>query len=593
MHGPDDEILYVGKAVNLYNRVHQYFQNPETKSATIQKMIGLIRRFEYIVVDSELEALILENNLIKENRPKYNTLLKDDKTYPFIKVTTNEAFPRVYMTRSFKKDGARYFGPYTSVTAVKDCIDLLHKLFKIRTCSRNLPRDAGKERPCLYCHLGQCMAPCTGKITTAEYQVNFLKALDFLNGKYGPVKTYLAEKMNECAASMAFEDAAGYRDLLQAVDELKDRQKVTSTSDVNDRDIIGIARSQHDAVAQVFFMRGGVLIGRENFHIDCAPEIDDSELVSSFVNRFYTGTPYIPREIWLQSEIKDCGLIEKWLMTTSGHKCRIIVPKNGEKKKMVRMAIDNASIVLKQDSERLKREELLTITANTALKDLLALPILHRIESYDISNTNGFEPVGSMVVFQDGKPLKSNYRKFRIRNVSGPNDVACMTEMLERRFQHDDRESSNFGRYPDLILMDGGKQQVSACEEVVHSKGLFIPVAGMVKDDHHRSRGLIYRGAEIEIDPHSEAFKLLTRIQDETHRFAIEFHKSLRSKKQVHSILDDIPGIGPKRRLNLLRAFPSLEKIQTASMEQLKQISGMDSKSAAEVFSFFHKEDLN
>jgi len=589
MHGPDDEIIYVGKAVNLFNRVHQYFQNPESKSVKIQRMISLIRRFEYIVVGSELEALVLENNLIKENRPKYNTLLKDDKTYPFIKVSLNEAYPRIFMTRHFIKDKGKYFGPYTSVNSVHECIDLLHKLFMIRTCSRNLPKDCGKERPCLYHHIGQCLAPCTGNVSTEEYEINLHGALEFLNGKYQPVRKKLETLMLNCSENMEFEKAAEYRDLIRAVDALSVQQNVTSRTDQDDRDIIGIARNRREAVAQVFFIREGVMVGRENFHLDADPDESIPELVSSFVNRFYTGTPYIPKEIHLQASIAEQKLTEEWLAEASGHRCRIYTPKNGSKEKLVQMAVDNAEIVLRQDSERIHSEEARTKGASEEIRELLQMDCLHRIESYDISNTSGFEPVGSMVVFYDGKPLKSDYRKFRLKTVDGPDDYASMKEVLLRRFSHG--REGNFGAFPDLILMDGGKGQVGIALSVMNELGVSVPVAGMVKDDHHRTRGLIFNGRELPVDIHSEGFKLITRIQDETHRFAIEYHKSLRSEKQVHSVLDDIPNIGEKRRRSLMRHFKTIDAVRSASVDDLCSAESMDERSANSVYSFFHTKE--
>jgi len=589
MHGPDDEIIYIGKAVNLFNRVHQYFQNPEQKSVKIQKMITLIRRFEYIVVGSELEALVLENNLIKENRPKYNTLLKDDKTYPFIKVTLNEEYPRIFMTRHFVKDKGKYFGPYTTVNSVHECIDLLHKLFMIRTCTKNLPRDCGKERPCLYHHIGQCMAPCTGEVTKEEYAENLRGALEFLNGKYQPVRKKMETLMYACSEQMEFEKAAEYRDLVNAIDDLSVKQNVTSRTDKDDRDIIGIARNRIECAAQVFFIRDGVMVGRDNFHMETYPEETVEMLVHSFINRFYTGTPYIPKEIWIQSGIDDLKLTEDWLSQASGHRVHICIPKAGDKEKLVRMAMENAEIVLRQDSERLRTEEIRTKGASEEIRQLLSMKVLHRIESYDISNTSGFEPVGSMVVFSDGKPLKSDYRKFRLQTVEGPDDYASMREVLRRRFSHD--RNGNFGAYPDLILMDGGLGQIHIALSVLNELDLSIPVAGMVKDDHHRTRGLIFEEKEVAVDIHSESFKLITRIQDETHRFAIEYHKSLRSEKQVHSILDDIPNIGEKRRKSLMRHFKSVEGVRNASIDELSQTESMDIRSAESVYFYFHGSD--
>lgn len=587
MHGPSDEIIYVGKAVNLFNRVHQYFQDPSGKSPKIRRMISLIRRFEYIVVDSELEALVLENNLIKENRPKYNTLLKDDKTYPYIKVSVNEAYPRIYQTRKFRKDKCRYFGPYTSGLAVRDCIELLHKLFKIRTCSRRLPEDCGKERPCLYYHLNQCTAPCTGNVSEKEYNESIKKALSFLSGKYEEVTEYLSEEMKRCSENLEFEKAAEYRDLLKAVDALSVKQKVTA-NDLDDRDIIGIAKSDKDAVAMVFFLRQGKMIGREHYHIETDGNDEIPDIISAFINRYYTGTPYIPKEIWVQSGFPENKLCEEWLSEVSGHKCTVLIPKKGTKVDLVEMAVSNADIILRQDYEKIRKEELRTKGALNQIKELLSLPELRRVESFDISNTNGFNSVGSMVVFYDGLPKRNDYRKFRIKSVEGPNDYASMREVLERRFSHDEKEK--FGAYPELILMDGGKGQVSTAESVINDMGLHINVAGMVKDDHHRTRGLYFRGVEIPIDTDSEGFHLITRIQDETHRFAIEYHKSLRTKEQVHSVLDDIEFIGPKRRRSLMKYFTDLQTIKNAGVSELSEIEGMDMRAAQSVYDFFHKK---
>ena len=598
MHGPHDEVIYVGKAVNLKNRVRQYFQSSRGKTAKILKMVSLIRRFEYIVVDSELEALVLENNLIKEYRPKYNTLLKDDKTYPYIKVSVEESFPRIYMTRKVKKDRARYFGPYTSSLSVKETIDLLHKLFQIRTCSRVLPRDIGKERPCLYYHLHQCGAPCAGLVSQFDYRLNIEKALEFLQGKYDGVKRQLTEKMQEASEQMEFERAIEYRDLLRAIGEIATRQKVTSV-DTDDRDIIGLTAKGEEAVTQVFFIRDGRLIGRESFHLDVDEKDAPSEVLQSFIRQFYTGTPYIPKEIWIQMEIDGRELIEQWLTETRGQRVYIRLPKKGQKEKLVEMAVENARLTLEKDSERMKREHARTVGACNELRELLGLPILSRIEAYDISNTNGFESVGSMVVYQDGSPKRSDYRKFRIRTVQGPNDYASMKEVLTRRFSHGLREQTegrgepagSFVRFPDLLLMDGGRGQVHIAEEVLSALHLQIPVCGMVKDDRHRTRGLYFQDEELPIDTHSELFRLITRIQDETHRFAIEFHKSLRGKGSVHSVLDDIPGIGTVRRRALMKAFGSIEALRAATAEELSALPEMDVRAAQNVYGFFHKED--
>ena len=583
MHGVHDEIIYIGKAVNLYNRVHQYFQSPEGKSPKIRRMISNIRRFEYIVVDSELEALVLENNLIKENRPKYNTLLKDDKTYPYIKVTTGEAYPRIFMTRKFIKDGSRYFGPYTSSLSVKECLEMLHKLYRVRTCSRKLPEECGKERPCLYYHLGQCMGPCTGNVSREEYSEGIRDALEFLSGKYEKIKKILTDKMQAASEEMEFEKAIEYRELLKAVDDLSVRQKVTAY-DNDDRDIIGLSQDGRNCIVCVFFIRGGVMTGRESVRIDMTGEETSEELVSEFIKRFYTGTPYLPKEIWIQCDIPERELLSRWLNVN------IRIPKIGQKEKLVEMAVENAVTILRKDGENLKKEQLRTIGANNEIRDLLGLGRLERIESYDISNISGFENVGSMIVFVNGAPKNSDYRKFRIRTVEGPNDYASMREMLTRRFAKDENDT-RFGAYPDLILMDGGKGQVGIAEKVIGELGICIPAAGMVKDDKHRTRGIWYKGKELPIDPKSEGFHLITRIQDETHRFAIEYHRSLRSKEQVHSILDDIPGVGPTRRRALLKYFRNIDLLKQADVEELLKAGSIDRRTAENIFAFFHNNN--
>ncbi len=596
MHGPKDEIIYVGKAVNLKNRVRQYFQSSKGKTEKIKKMISLISRFEYIVVDSEMEALVLENNLIKENSPKYNTHLKDDKTYPYIKVTVGEDFPRIFLTRKVKRDKCRYFGPYTSAGAVRSTIDLLHRLFKIRTCSRRLPQDIGKERPCLYYHIGQCLGPCNGYVDKEEYTKHISRATDFLQGKYEYVRKYLTEKMELSAETMEFEKAIEYRELLKEIDELRESQKVT-VSDFEDRDIIGISTLGRDALAQVFFMRGGRMIGREYFHLDIDENDNIGEILNAFISQHYSGTPYVPKELWIQSEIPERELIEQWLSLQKGMQVKIITPKKGSKEKLVELAVKNAENQLIRDFEKIKKETEKTKNANEEIRELLGLNTLHRIESYDISNTSGFESVGSMVVFVDGSPKNMDYRKFKIRTVAGPDDYASMREVLKRRFEHglksirEGNLSNSFGAMPDLILIDGGKGQVNAALDVLKELGISIPAAGMVKDDRHRTRGIYYNGTEVPIDTHSEAFKLVTRIQDETHRFAIEYHRSLRSKEQVHSILDDIPDIGEKRRRALMRYFKDIKSIREADIEELKAVDGMNQRAAESVYRFFHDGD--
>ena len=602
MHDAKDEIIYVGKAVSLKNRVRQYFQSSRNKSAKIEQMVSRIARFEYIVTDSEMEALVLECNLIKEHQPRYNTMLKDDKAYPYIKITVGEDFPRVMLARTMKKDKNRYFGPYTSAGAVKDTIDLIHKLYKIRTCSRNLPRDTGKERPCLNYHIKQCDAPCQGYISKEEYGENIRQVLEFLNGRYDGVLKNLEEKMKAASDAMDFEKAIEYRDLLSSVKKVAQKQKITS-SNMEDRDIIAMARDDMDAVVQVFFVREGKLIGRDHFRMSVATAETKGQILSSFVKQFYAGTPFLPKELWVQYELEDMELIGQWLSARKGQKVRITVPKKGDKERLVELAEKNAALVLIQDNERNKREEMRTIGAMNQVAQWLGLENVRRMEAFDISNISGYESVGSMVVFENGRPKRSDYRKFRIKTVIGPNDYASMKEVLTRRFTHGmeeqkqlknqgvEKEFGSFTRFPDLLMMDGGKGQVNIALEVMEQLGLSIPVCGMVKDDNHRTRGLYYQNEEISIDRHSEGFRLITRIQDEAHRFAIEYHRSLRSKSQVRSILDEIPGIGDTRRKSLMRSFQSLDAVREASVEELCQVPGMNRAAAESVYQFFRRKE--
>ena len=595
MHGEKDEIIYVGKAVSLKNRVRQYFQSSRNKGAKIEQMVTHITRFEYIVTDSELEALVLECNLIKEHRPKYNTMLKDDKTYPFIKVTVNEPYPRVLFSRTMKKDKAKYFGPYTSSTAVKDVIELVRKIYMVRSCNRNLPRDCGKDRPCLYYHMKQCTAPCQGNVSEEAYKQNIGQVLHFLNGNYKETIDQLTEKMMTASEDMRFEDAAGYRDLINSIRRIGERQKITTYGE-EDRDIIAVAMDEsedlreQDAVVQVFFMRGGRLIGRDHFFLRVARGDTKAQVLSSFLKQFYAGTPFIPAEIMMQTEIEDGEIIEDWLSARRKQRVHIRVPKKGTKEKLVELAKENAWMVLSKDRERIKREEGRTIGAVKEIEDWLGLKDIVRMEAYDISNISGFESVGSMVVYEKGKPKRSDYRKFKIKWVQGPNDYASMEEVLTRRFTHESKgEYDSFSILPDLILMDGGRGQVNIARKVLGELGIDIPVCGMVKDDNHRTRGVYFNNVEIPIDTSGEGFHLVTRIQDEAHRFAIEYHRSLRSKEQVHSVLDDIPGIGGTRRKALMRRFRSVENIRDASVEELSQTESMNVQSAEAVYQFFHR----
>ncbi|MBE5834627.1 MAG: excinuclease ABC subunit UvrC [Butyrivibrio sp.] len=603
MRDSNDTIMYVGKAVNLHNRVRSYFRKIVGRGPQIDMMVKQIARFEYIVTDSELEALVLENNLIKENSPRYNTMLKDDKTYPYIKVTVNEDFPRILFSRLMKKDKAKYFGPFTSAAAVKDTIELINKLYGLRTCNRVLPRDIGMDRPCLNYHMKRCCGPCTGDVSKEEYRERIDKALEFLGGNYGLIIDDLTAKMEKASDEMEFEQAAHYRDLLNSVKMVAQKQKMTDSA-MEDKDIVAIAADDKDAVIQVFFVRDGRLIGREHFYMTHVSDNPKAEILGNFVKQFYAGTPFIPRELMLPEEIEDSDIIEKWLTQRKGSRVYITVPKLGQKEKLMELAAQNAELVLSKDKERLKREEGRTIGAVKEIENLLGMKGLNRMEAYDISNISGFANVGSMVVYEKGKPKKSDYRKFRIKSVSGPDDYACMHEVLTRRLMHGleerhdlevreiDAQYGSFTKFPDLILMDGGRGQVNIALQVLDELGIYIPVCGMVKDDNHRTRGLYFNNVEIPIDKDSEGFKLITRIQDEAHRFAIEFHRSLRSKAQVKSSLDDIPGIGPARRKALMKHFKSIEDIRNADVETLMEVPEIPASQAKVIYDFFHQEDM-
>ncbi|WP_090297089.1 excinuclease ABC subunit UvrC [Pseudobutyrivibrio sp. ACV-2] len=595
MHGSNDEIIYVGKARSLKNRVRQYFQPSHDEGLKKKQMVANIDYFEFIVTDSELEALILECNLIKEYRPKYNTMLRDDKTYPYIEVTLTESYPRVLFSRRLKKNGSKFFGPFTSAGAVHDTIELVQKLYKIRTCSQKLPENFGKNRPCLNYHIGQCLGPCQGNVPVEEYRKNVEKVIAFLDGDYFDTLEDLKAKMLAASEELDFEKAALYRDLIESVKACAGRQKATQL-DGEDRDIIAMAKSAEDAVVQVFFIRGGKMIGREHFFINVRVDDTDEDLIQYFLKDYYTGTPFIPREVFVQYELEEAGLIEEWLSNKKNAKVYLKTPKRGAKGKLVELAAKNAQMVLDQDKEKIKKEEGRTIGAMKEIADILGIPGASRMEAYDISNISGFQSVGSMVVFEKGKPKRSDYRKFKIKTVEGPNDYASMHEVLTRRFSHGIEEleenggviEGSFTKFPDVIMMDGGKGQVHIAEQVMAELGLHIPIAGMVKDDHHRTRGLYFRDEELPIDTHSEGFKLITRLQDEAHRFAIEYHRSLRSKGQVKSFLDDIPGIGPKRRKALMKKYISAENMAKATVEDLMETEAMSREAAENVYNFFH-----
>ena len=600
MHNDKDEIIYVGKARILKNRVRQYFQSGHNHSIKIEHMVSHIAYFEYIITDSELEALVLECNLIKEHRPRYNTMLKDDKAYPYIRVTVQEDFPRILFCRRVRRDRSKYFGPYTSAAAVKESIDLIQKVYRIRNCNRSLPKDIGKERPCLYHQIHQCDAPCQGWISKEDYRKNVDRMMEFLQGHDKGILEDLEKKMNAAAEELDFEQAAEYRDLMANVRRIGERQKINNT-DGDDRDIIALSGDGKEAVVSIFFIRNGRLLGRDHFHMTGIDGNGYPEILTDFIKQFYVGTPFIPKEILTQVEIMDSQILEKWLSDKRGGKVSISVPKRGQKSQMMKLARENARNVLIKDSEKLKREEKRTIGAMKELEGLLGIPDLVRMEDFDISNTNGFQNVASMVVFEKGKPKRSDYRKFRIRSVEGPDDYACMEEALSRRFSHGQREIAEMGsdpldkkmggfhRFPDLLMMDGGKGQVNIALKVLKEMNIDIPVCGMVKDDFHRTRGLYYKNEIVEFPRNSEAFLLVTRLQDEAHRFAIEYHKNLRSKGQVHSVLDEIKGVGPARRKALLRHYQDIGKIREATVEELGGIDGITEHVAREIYAFFHK----
>lgn len=613
MHDKRDDVIYVGKAVNLKRRVSSYFRESTKKSLKIQSMVSNIKRFEYILTDSELEALILECNLIKEYRPKYNTMLMDDKTYPYVMVTLREDYPRILLARRMKKDNNKYFGPFTSAGAVRDTIDLLQKMYKIRNCNKTIidnrkpweEQENKKEvphvngRPCLYYHIGQCDGACQGYISKEKYRENVNKAIKFLEGNYRDTIKELEEKMQKASAELDFEKAMECRDLINSINHVAGNQKIT-THQFEDRDIIAYAEEGNDAVVQVFFVRNGKLIGREHFYLTTVPGDTGRDILTSFIKQYYIGTPFIPHELLVQEEVEEPELLSKLLSRNQNYTVKIVNPKKGSKEKLVELAAKNAENLLEQNKEKYRREQRKTTGAVHEIEKLTGITGIHRMESYDISNTNGYESVASMIVYEDGKPKRNNYRKFKIKSVKGPDDYASMEEVLTRRFKHglEEREKldledgdynmGSFSKFPDVILMDGGKGQVNVALKVLDNLGINIPVCGMVKDDNHRTRGLYYNNVEIPIDTHSEAFKLITRIQDETHRFAIEYHRSLRNKGQVHSILDDIPGVGPTRRKALMRHFKTLENIRTATVEELEKAPSMNENVAKDVYKFFH-----
>jgi excinuclease ABC, C subunit len=599
MHGDMDEVIYVGKAKILKNRVKQYFQKSTKKSVKIQQMVAQIRRFEYIVVDSEIEALVLESNLIKEYKPRYNTLLKDDKAYPFIRLSVEEPYPRLFASRNKKIKSSKYYGPYASMERVNEVIELLRKTMHIRNCNKVFSEDNPLARPCIYYDMGQCLGPCVLKQTKEEYRASIPKLTEFLSGKTEATLKELEEKMLEASDCLDFEKAMEFRDLIQAIQSLQNKQKITAL-DGEDRDIIGLRRDHSDCIVQIFFVRDGKIIGRDHQFLRIDEEQSDGEILVSFLQQFYNGTPFIPKEIHLPVELPDQKILEEWLSYVKGKKVYILVPKQGDKEKLVELAGKNAGILMLRYVEKYRMEEKKRKEALEELKNACGLPeIPKRIESYDISNTSGALTVGSMVVYQEGKEKTNEYRKFRIQSIVGQDDYGAMKEMLTRRFSHGLKEQEEnkagdkenhlgrFSQFPDLILMDGGKGQVGICESVLDGLGISIPVCGMIKDEHHRTRALLVGNQEYPLSERSECFKLLTRIQDEVHRFAISYHRSLRGKEQIHSLLEDIPGIGPVRRKALMRKFRDLEGVAKADFEELLSCPGMDEKSAQSVLHFF------
>lgn len=584
MHSSNDDILYVGKAVNLHNRVRQYFQagHGHNNSPKIVKMVEQIAYFEYIITSSEMEALVLECNLIKEYRPKYNTMMTDDKGYPYIKVTVEEDFPRVLYSHTMKRDKSKYFGPYTNAKAVKDIIELLNKLYHLRTCNKRLPKEIGKDRPCLYYQIGQCDAPCDGLISREEYRDNISAAISFLNGNYKDITAELTQDMKRYAEDMEFEKAAETRDLIESVNHIASKQQINkSTGD--DRDIIAYAANDNDIVATVFFVRDGKLLGREHHHMNGNMQDISSEILTSFIKQFYSGTPYLPKEILVQSEVEDLEILEQYLSARRGSSVKIMIPQKGDKRRLLQLAMDNAALVLKQDMERIKRQEKRTVGAANEIAELLGIQSADRMEAFDISNISGCLSVASMVVFEKGQPKKNAYRKFRLTTVTGPDDYASMKEVLSRRFT-DDRMNV----LPDVIMMDGGRGQVNVALTVLDSLGLEIPVCGMVKDDNHRTRALYYNNEEVVFPKGSEAMLMVTALQDEAHRFAIEYHKQLRRQNQVRSILDEIPGVGPARRKALLKYFKDVEQIRNATLEELESAPDIPKSTAKYIYEFFH-----
>ncbi len=591
MKNSEEQIIYVGKAINLKNRVRQYFQSSKNHPIKVVKMVSHIASFEYIITRSEMEALILECNLIKKYSPKYNILLKDDKQYPYIKVNVQEGFPRMMVVRNRKKDGAKYFGPYTDAQAMWEIVDIIKQAWPLRTCSRNLPRDIGKERPCLNGHIGKCVSPCNGQINEEAYNHMVQEIISFLSGKYGEVIKRLKKEMEEAAENLNFERAAILRNQIQAIQKLEQKQHVNMNS-MLDQDVIAFAKSPEDTLVQVYFVRQGKLVGREHFYLEGTEDQGIEAVFRDFVVQFYANAAFIPKEIIIERTPEECSMLEAYLSEKKGAKVQLITPQKGTKHGLLELASKNAELTLGQFGEQIKRDERRTKGALLELQQALGFEKLpYRIEAYDISNTQGIESVGGMVVFEGGKPKKSDYRKFKIKSVVGPNDYGSMEEVLDRRITRlvSQEGENSFSKMPDTILMDGGKGQVSSAEKILAKYGLTIPVCGMVKDDRHRTRGLLYKGKEVLLPVGTEGFKLITRIQDEVHRFSIEYHKTLRSKAQVQSVLDEIRGVGKERKKLLIKHFKGIEKLKSASLEEISQVPGIPQQVAESIYTYFHK----
>lgn len=585
-------IIYVGKAINLKNRVRQYFQSSKNHSIKVKKMVQHIESFEYIITRSEVEALVLECNLIKKFEPKYNIRLKDDKAYPYIKINIQDAFPKMTIVRQMKKDGARYFGPYTNVSAMWEIVEIIKNTWPLRTCSRNLPKDIGKERACLNCHIGKCLAPCDGKISQEDYKKMIDEVLNFLSGKYKEVIKKLQEDMLMASEDLQFEKAAQLRDQIMAIEKIEQKQTATLSS-MLDQDVIAFAKNPEDTLIQIYFVRQGKLVGREHFYLQGTEDETIEDVFRDFVVQFYANATFIPKEVVIERVPSEQEVLESYLAEKRGSKVNLITPQKGNKHGLMELARKNAEVTLSQFGDQIKKEQERTEGAVKEIQMAMGLDkVPYRMEAYDISNTQGIQSVGGMVVFEGGKPKKSDYRKFKIKSIFGPNDYGSLEEVLDRRFNRmkTEEKSSSFSKMPDLILMDGGKGQVSVAEKVMQKYQLHIPICGMVKDDRHRTRGLLYQGEEILFETRSEGFKLITRIQDEVHRFSIEYHKKLRGKAQIQSILDDIPGIGKERKKILIQHFKSVENLKTASLEEIEQVDGIPKNVAGSIYQFFHRK---